>query len=110
MAFNLTHVFENEVNVFVVIGPMDVEQSDYVGVIAKMLQEHDFTEGSLGVGLIPESVCTHTHREKKGIRIKSNINAEWSISHEVPLPTRRQQQCRQQQNTHVTIRSLPSVT
>jgi hypothetical protein len=41
---------------------MDVEQSDYVGVIAKMLQEHDFTEGSLGVGLIPESVCTHRHK------------------------------------------------
>ena len=59
----LTHVFEYEVNVFVVIGPMDVEQSDNVWVIAKMLQEHDFTKSSLGVGLIPESVYTHTQKK-----------------------------------------------
>lgn len=82
---------------------MDVEQPDYVGVIAKMLQEHDFTEGSLGVGLIPESVCTQ--REKKAIQIKSNIKRNGQSVTKSP-----QQQCRQQQNTHVTIQSLPSVT
>jgi hypothetical protein len=87
----LTHVFEYEVNVFVVIGPMDVEQSDNVWMIAKMLQEHDFTKSSLGVGLIPESVYTHKkgHADRElSIKIESNIMG-WSISHinpSSPLP------------------------
>jgi hypothetical protein len=81
----LTHVLEYEVNVFVVIGPMDVEQSDNVGVIAKMLQEHDFTECSLGVGLIPESVCKK-HRGGGSIKISSNIMGR-SISHESLAPS-----------------------
>lgn len=51
-----THIFENEVDVFVVISSMDVQQTDNVGVIAKVLQEHDFTESPLGVRLIPECV------------------------------------------------------
>jgi hypothetical protein len=88
---------------------MDVEQSDYVGVIAKMLQEHDFTEGSLGVGLIPESVCTH--RQKKGIRIKFNIKRNGQSVTKSPFPLADDNNVDiQQQNTHVTIQSLPSVT
>jgi hypothetical protein len=43
---------------------MDVEQSDNVRMITKMLEEHDFSERSLGVSLIPESVYEHKKADR----------------------------------------------
>lgn len=55
----ITHIFEDEVNVFIVVGSMDVQQSDNVGVITEMLQEHNFTKCPLGVCLISERVYVY---------------------------------------------------
>lgn len=52
-----THILKDEVNVFVVVCSVHVQQSDDVGVVAKVLEEHDFPEGPLSVRLVPESVC-----------------------------------------------------
>ena len=78
----LTHVFENEIDVLVVVRSMNVKQANNVGVIAKVLQEHDFTKRALCVRLIPESVCVLLCAEvKKKKKEKIYIYKSRPISH-----------------------------
>lgn len=50
------HEVKNEVDVFVVLSPDDVLESDYVFMSSQFLQENDFSESALGVGSVLEGV------------------------------------------------------
>lgn len=47
-----THMIKHEVNIHVVIGFYDVEKLDNVRMIVQLLQVHDLSESSLGIGRI----------------------------------------------------------
>ena len=51
-----THVLEHEVDVLIVVGAVNIQQPDDVGMVAEVLQEHDLPEGPLRIRLVPESV------------------------------------------------------
>jgi len=52
----VTHVFEDQVDVFVVHSGVDAQESDDVWVSGERLQEHDLSIGALGVCLIGERI------------------------------------------------------
>ena len=49
------HMFEDQVNIFVVLGPDDVIDFDDVFVF-ELFEEHDFAVGSLGIGGVGKGV------------------------------------------------------
>ena len=51
-----THVLEHEVDVLIVVGAVNIQQPDDVGMVTEVLQEHDLPEGPLRIRLVPESV------------------------------------------------------
>ena len=53
---NHTHKFKDEVDVVVILGLEDVIQADDVFVVSQLLQEHDFTEGSLSISGVLECI------------------------------------------------------
>ena len=57
------HELKHEVEVPVVLRPVDVEQLDDVGVVAELLEEDDLAEGALGVRLVAERVKDLLHRD-----------------------------------------------
>lgn len=60
----LTHVLENQINVPVVVRLVQPDQPDDVLVIGERQQEHDLTERTLRVRLIPKSVEDLLHRDR----------------------------------------------
>lgn len=71
--YGLTHVFKNQVNVLVVVGPVNVQQADNIWMIAKVLQEHDFTKSPLRVRLVAEGVCIDQSANTKHVTIPFEI-------------------------------------
>ena len=50
------HVFEDQVQISVIVRSMDIEQLNNVGMIAEGLEEDDFPKRSLSVSLVAKSV------------------------------------------------------
>ena len=55
------HELEDQVEVAVILRPMDVEQLDNVGVVAEGLEESDLPERPLGIRLVSEGVKDLLH-------------------------------------------------
>ena len=50
------HELEDQIQIVIVVSPMDVEQLDDVRVVAELPEEDDFSEGALGVRTVAEGV------------------------------------------------------